>query len=254
MSAEAELRTAQDAAIRAEVEREPLVSALLPLDALRAEYADSPNFLAKIDTLGEEHGRRQLRRLRKDGSCFYRAVLFRLAETLAGDRPGTERLVALLPAARGHFAAAGFEPLVYEDFEAVWVSFLRAVGAGEPVAARLLDDLEQFNYLVMYLRFVTSACIRASPLLAALFEDAAALRTFCANEVEQLGAEADQPQIVALQGFFGLPLRIFYLDNAPSPALTVLSLPETVGPSAASAAAYPFQLLYRPGHYDLLYA
>lgn len=246
--------------IRAEIEKEELISGLLPIEQLIENYRDSPNFLQKIIELRDLYGKRNLRRLRKDGSCFYRATVFRLAETLISDRSHAtlDRLFALAPRARELFLAVGMEPIVFEDFEEVWLGFLRRIRSGETDGETLrtvLADVEYFNCIVMYLRFIISSWIRTDPLFEDYFSSPGEKARFCAAEVEQLSAEADQPQIVALHSFFSLPLRIFYVDNSWGSA-TVLSLPEIgkgLAETLATAADYPVQLLYLPGHYDLLY-
>jgi hypothetical protein len=50
-----------------------------PISSLLIEFENSPNFLKKIKNMQNVHGKRFIRRLRKDGSCFYRGFLFGLA-------------------------------------------------------------------------------------------------------------------------------------------------------------------------------
>ena len=50
-----------------------------PISVLLVEFEGSPNFIKKILYLQNNLGKTWIRRIRKDGSCFYRAFLFGLA-------------------------------------------------------------------------------------------------------------------------------------------------------------------------------
>ena len=50
-----------------------------PIASLLVEYEGSPNFLKKIKYMQNSLNKTSIRRIRKDGSCFYRAFLFGLA-------------------------------------------------------------------------------------------------------------------------------------------------------------------------------
>jgi len=69
--------------------------------------------------------------------------------------------------------------------------------------------------------------------------------TFCAREVEPMGRECEQIHIIALCEALGVSVAIEYLDGSSGP-LACLTLPEGREPAIT--------LLYRPGHYDILYA
>lgn len=53
---------------------------------------------------------------------------------------------------------------------------------------------------------------------------------------------------MALYNYMDIPTRIIYLDNTTSDKTTDLILPEGV-----EEASIWLLLLYRPGHYDLIY-
>jgi len=59
---------------------QPLVSEREPVTALQLEYAGNPVFSAKLTTFAATHA--EVRRVRGDGSCFYRAFLVGLSEWL----------------------------------------------------------------------------------------------------------------------------------------------------------------------------
>lgn len=79
-----------------------------------------------------------------------------------------------------------------------------------------------------------------------------------------MGEESDHVHITALSDALGVPIRVVYLDRSSldsggisvnhhdfSPAAAAADLPNTSG---SSETVSPFiTLLYRPGHYDILY-
>ncbi len=72
---------------------------------------------------------------------------------------------------------------------------------------------------------------------------------FCQTEVEQIDKEADQIQIMALLNYLGVGIKIIYLDgNVKSKEAYTVVLPENTKPEDIVGT-----LLYRPGHYDILY-
>ena len=62
--------------------------------------------------------------------------------------------------------------------------------------------------------------------------------------------EADQVELVALSSRFGVNLLVAYVDGTPAP-LVLHPFFERGGP--VEAQNVDVALLYRPGHYDLLY-
>jgi len=79
-------------------------------------------------------------------------------------------------------------------------------------------------------------------------EGHATVRDFCLNEVEPMRREADNIQIIALTNATNVPIRVVYMNHSDKSLLTVHNFPETDG------EFHPMiTLLYRPGHYDLLY-
>jgi len=74
------------------------------------------------------------------------------------------------------------------------------------------------------------------------------IQSYCKSQVEGAYVDADQLQITALTKSFQVHTRIAYLDGS-SGDLNHHDFPE----DKASAGVAEVCLLYRPGHYDLLY-
>jgi ubiquitin thioesterase protein OTUB1 len=72
--------------------------------------------------------------------------------------------------------------------------------------------------------------------------------------VEPMGRECDQMQIIAISSYLGVQVNIEYLDGQKFEEAQGLSL-VTCGEAMAEAErkARSISLLYRPGHYDILY-
>lgn len=71
---------------------------------------------------------------------------------------------------------------------------------------------------------------------------------FCEVEVEPMGKDVDNVQITAFVDAFGVPIRIEYVDDGKH------KLNHYDFGIEASKLEEPYiTLLYRPGHYDILY-
>lgn len=142
------------------------------------------------------------------------------------------------------------------------------------------------NYVVFLLRMATSAEVKRraeffAPFVLGLTDKD--VDAFCRGCIDPMGEESDHVHLVALTDALQVPLRVVYLDRSNAPAgggggssggtAEVSAMPgdSTGGGTALSAAAVkvdihnfvPDQfagspeprvhLLYRPGHYDVLY-
>lgn len=255
------LASQQEKAIKQEIEKEPMISQAFDIKELISEFENQYNFVKKIIYVIEVHNKKTMRKARKDGNCFYRSFIYRLAEILVADKLqlGVKALLKQIPETRKLLVQAGFQELVFEDFEDNWREFLLRIESRQTTAEILpaiFSDKPYFDFLVMYLRFAISAYIRTSPLFESFFEFQDELNNFCSREVEPIDCEADHIQIMALYNLFNVSLRIFYIDNNNKDEPTILSLPECDNnPQVVNDSNYLYliQMMYRPGHYDLLY-
>ena len=253
----------QQATIKKEVEQEPLIGPLMDLSIIVEEYLNNENFLAKICDLSDNKKKTNMRKIRKDGSCFYRGFIYRLAEILNADKSlfGKYKLFEKISKAKPMMLEAGFEAVVFEDFDTMFSDFMSSIQQGQIKPADFhtaFSDKQTFDCYVMYLRFIISAYMRThQDIFINYFESPQELLQFCNREVEPIDSEADQLQIVAVFNYFEIPLRIFYIDNSNTDKVTCLSLPELEDHSdevtIVTDTDYPLQLLYRPGHYDVIY-
>lgn len=83
---------------------------------------------------------------------------------------------------------------------------------------------------------------------------------FVKASVEPMGEESDHVHIIALSDALGVPIRVVYLDrsscDSSSPTINHHDFIPSSSSSSSSASDHPTKpvtLLYRPGHYDILY-
>jgi len=100
------------------------------------------------------------------------------------------------------------------------------------------------------MRFLTSGYLKTNSFLYEHFlENGISMDYFCQTEVEPIDKESDQMQIMSIVNYFEVPIRIVYLDaNMKKTEPDEMIFPEGTAPKDVYIT-----LLYRPGHYDLLY-
>ncbi|KAK4049962.1 hypothetical protein OIV83_003786 [Microbotryomycetes sp. JL201] len=252
----------------------PLVGPLEPLDNLLHEYHNE-TIVSKIKHL-EQNSWTGLRRTRGDGDCFYRAFAFSYVERLVSQPASAAQLaLAKLESLMPLLDKAGFMKDIYDDFYEPLRELLISLGPLPPGARPTLSSLhesfndpEASNAVVVFLRLLTSAYLKANsdeftPFLFALDDDPRFLEggtptmdQFCSFHVEAVQKEADHIQITALTRALQINVKIAYLDQSAVPVATGRFETDEVNfvefeesaPERLNGA-----LLYRPGHYDILY-
>jgi ubiquitin thioesterase protein OTUB1 len=248
----------EDSVKKEAIVAQPLISAQLPIElVVEEEYSGQGAFAAKLHSLRSIHGFGIVRKCRGDGSCFYRAAAFALlehfqlsscCETRNSIRDTWDELLKTV----------GFEPLAYEDFSEAFWDLAASTHTPDELASHIEANEYAANMALMYLRLLTSAEIRKHPNLYAAFiesspageSDTSGLARWCERNVEAVGVEADQVQLIALGRSVRADIVVANLGAAA--AEEDLQVSEF----KAEAEAVPvtvISLLYRPGHYDLLY-
>ncbi|KAI8850556.1 peptidase C65 Otubain-domain-containing protein [Chytridium lagenaria] len=228
---------------------QPLVGALTDLTHLRLEYATgSPIFQRKIETLATTHP--CMRSIKKDGNCFYELSALRFAMLWRG---------MMGKATRGLLKEGGYDPIVSEDF---YEPFREAVGVGEGAeryeeAAEKLVEMFRTEYtsdtIVCYMRLVTAALLKTNRDLyeAFILDSYPSLDAFIASQVEPMNIESDQIHIVAMSNALKINIKVADLDATD----TDLNFHEFSPMDPVVGVEVPtITLLYRPGHYDIVYA
>mmetsp|Transcript_43927 Transcript_43927/g.99243 ORF Transcript_43927/g.99243 Transcript_43927/m.99243 type:complete len:260 (-) Transcript_43927:41-820(-) len=238
---------AHEREVKGEAESVALVGPRLSLDVLKAQYADNVGFLPKVESLGRRFG--AMRRTRPDGSCFYRAYIFGIFEQLLGQKERHAAFSARAKAALDYCVEVGYEKVAIEEFYEEFASCLERLAVEGASVATLEAILEENDgYLVCWARCLTSAYLKHhAEEYGAFLTSHSSIQQFCAQEVDPMATEADHLQIVALSSYFGVPVCVVYLDRSEGEVAAEHLFQEGSGPFP------PVHLLYRPGHYDVIY-
>ncbi|KAI3467808.1 hypothetical protein Pfo_024471 [Paulownia fortunei] len=245
-----------------------------PLSSLAAEYqSGNPILLEKIKVLTEQYA--AIRRTRGDGNCFFRSFMFAYLEHIleSQDRAEADRITANVEQCRKTLLSLGYAEFTFEDFFALFLEQLESVLLGNEASIRHEElvqrsrDQSISDYVVMFFRFITSGEIRKrsefyEPFVQGLTNTS--VEQFCKSSVEPMGEESDHVHITALSDALGVPIRIVYLDRSYDDKgsvsvnhhdFTPVASDLTNANTGGTQALDPFiTLLYRPGHYDILYS
>ncbi|KAG0054972.1 hypothetical protein BGZ83_009956 [Gryganskiella cystojenkinii] len=236
-----------------EANTHPLVDNSVDLNELEKEYENgSAAFRNKIKNLSDSHDR--MRRSRGDGNCFYRAIAFAWFERvmLAKSKPELyTHAVKAMEESKDLLLAAQFEPLAFEDFYAVTLEILQSVPTSTPeelLVAFQTDEIS--NSIVMHFRLVASAYLKThQDDYAPFLEFGQTMDEYCSMHVEAMGRESEEMMLIAVTKAMHIGIEVAYLSgNENADEVNFLPfLPDT------EPYMPPLVLLYRPGHYDILY-
>jgi ubiquitin thioesterase protein OTUB1 len=256
--------------IEATIRAQPLTSARQDVARLADLYDDAAtgtHFVAGVAAL-QAAGYRQLRVVRGDGNCYYRAFLYQLAEQLAEQAQAHNNVVSCAEGRRilewlqttswpYVIGAGGYSEMAVEAFYDTLVEVLQDVVAQKkPTSTDLHTLLNEegtaSDYCTWYLRVLTACRLKADAarFMPFLEDQTIDMHDYCAHHVEPMGRECEMVSVLALAEAFGVQVTVEYLDGHALVDGTKLAR-HVFGPEDA-----PLQLafLYRPGHYDILYA
>ncbi|KAK2997544.1 hypothetical protein RJ639_024717 [Escallonia herrerae] len=206
------------------------------------------------------------------------------------DREEVDRITTNVEKCKKTLQSLGYAEFTFEDFFALFLEQLESVmeeneasishdellqrsrdqSVSDYEKAVLKSDVYLLTYfiglVVMFFRFVTSGEIRKraeffEPFILGLTN--ATVEQFCKSAVEPMGEESDHVHITALSDALGVPIRVIYLDRSSCDAGGVSvnhhdfipasgDLPSVTGGVPETISPF-INLLYRPGHYDILY-
>lgn len=205
---------------------------------LRPEYADAvmPGFIQGIDYLHAKY--ECMRRIKGDGNCFYRAFLFAFLEQLLRlncspietDKQHAiaelERVKSIIKNSKFELTTQGYSEFAIESFYDMLLELLDDLFSLQ--LSSLLDHFQangSADYYTWYMRLLTAGYMRRHPEKFLPFlpqsdgtylvagEEAEWIRNYCAREVEPMGKEVEQPEVIALCEYLGVQTRIEYLDG-----------------------------------------
>nr|KAF6466071.1 hypothetical protein HJG63_011387 [Rousettus aegyptiacus] len=207
----------------------PLVSERLELSVLYKEYAEDDNiYQQKIKDLHKKYS--YIRKTRPDGNCFYRAFGFSHLEALLDDSKELQRFKAVSAKSKEDLVSQGFTEFTIEDFHNTFMDLIEQVEKQTSVADLLasFNDQSTSDYLVVYLRLLTSGYLQRE-----------------SKFFEPMCKESDHIHIIALAQALSVSIQVEYMDRGEGGTTNPHIFPEGSEPKV--------YLLYRPGHYDILY-
>ncbi|XP_064293550.1 ubiquitin thioesterase OTUB1 [Phalacrocorax carbo] len=225
----------------------PLVSERLELAVLYKEYAEDDHiYQQKIKDLLQKYS--YIRKTRPDGNCFYRAFGFAHLEALLEDGQELQRFKEVSARSKEELVAQGFTEFTIEDFHNTFMELIERVERRVPLPELLaaFNEPSTSDYLVVYLRLLTSGCLqRHRRFFEQFLEGGRSIKEFCQQEVEPMCKESDHIHIIALARALHVSILVEYMDRGEGGATNPHVFPEGSQPRVC--------LLYRPGHYDILY-
>lgn len=226
----------------------PLVGFKEDISSLLKEYADNDAiYLRKIKILSESYS--HLRRMRGDGNCFYRAFGFGYLEQLLSNKETLIRFRENASKSKDDLIGLGYPSFTLEDFHDQFISVIDQVSNGmtPKELLQIFCDDGLSNYLVVYLRLITSCYLQKhGDFFQNFIDENRTLQDFCKGEVEPMDRESDHIHIIALTKALDICVRVAYVDRTDHDKIVFHNFPEGSIPQ--------LHILYRPGHYDVIYA
>ncbi|KAF2867845.1 peptidase C65 Otubain-domain-containing protein [Massariosphaeria phaeospora] len=244
----------------------PLVGERQSSSAIATEYeAADPVYRIKTAALPDTYA--YFRTCRGDGHCGWRAIAFTYFETLLriGDVNRLEDEEVRLSSMHNLLNLAGFSQHVYIDWVEEAFDLLRKLanslramdGSGPDILLQTFNDMSTAMAIITYFKLLASAWIQSHP------DDFAAfchmdLKSYCQLNIEAAQCEIDNVAVVALAESVvkpaGIGLEIMYLDRSPGEEINNTYRAEPTDHTGLPLSHPPMmRLLYRPGHYDILY-
>jgi len=232
--------------IENEIKKLPLVGEPEDLAVLLEEYKDNEKFVPKIKELNKTY--KTFTRIRGDGNCFYRAFLVGLMRLFAEEKNNKtlKDLKARISDTYKRLVTLGYPDFTTEDFYENFDEVLTWVLSKKHSEKEIIEHMRDeglSNYMVIYAKLLVSLQLKENPKEYEAFLNTD-IASYCSKYVEPSYAEADDICITALMRELGLGIgsNIVYLDQ--SEKLNFHRIP----PNSLTSV----NLLYRPGHYDLL--
>ena len=205
-------------AIKAEIEQTtPLISDQLEIQILLDDYKDNLEYANSVKIITEKY--KYIRKVRRDGNCFYRAFIYRLFEYICMKNDNTlfNDILKKIEGIKDLTAKNGYDWMIVEDFYTVFYgefcSCFNSVN-NNGVSVRdymdnLFKDKEKGNYLIYFMRFCIAAYLKDNRQLYEMYIEGD-FDTWIRKEVEAIDNEADQIQIMACVNYFDIGVRIEY--------------------------------------------
>ena len=237
--------------LRKELEQTPLISENFSLSKLVDEYKSNEEYSKSVENISKKY--KEIRKVRRDGNCFYRAFIYRLFEHICmkNNKELFEKIKQKILDAKELTGRNGYDWVVVEDFYDLFLEeFNNCFNSLEKnITVRdyldnLFKDKDKGNYLIYFIRFCIAAFLKERKENYQMYIEGS-FENWVRKEVEAIDHEADEIQIMACVNYFDIGVKIEYLNKNQR---EVVKLPH----DKPDEQFFIF-LLFTPGHYDILY-
>ncbi|KAF1841609.1 cysteine proteinase [Cucurbitaria berberidis CBS 394.84] len=245
----------------------PLVGERQSSAAITTQYATAdPVYRVKTAALPAKYA--YFRTCRGDGHCGWRAIAFTYFEALlrVGDVTKFEDEEARLNSLGNLLDHIGYSRDIWIDFAEEAFELLRSLanslrnmdGAAPDILLQSFNDMGQSMAIITYVKLLASAWVQSHADDFRHFVPMGDVKAYCANNIEPTQCEADNIGVAALAEALvkpaGFGLEVWYLDRSPGEEINRSFYAEPTGHGHIPVQNAPMlRLLYRPGHYDILY-
>ena len=228
-----------------------ILSDIKPMNTLFGEYEGT---VAKNKILKLCQTYSNTRKIRPDGNCFYRAALFGAIEAsfrVDQSEAFRDKMKEIADGCKRQgydsFAIDEFHELVDEQIMDAQTKS-NACESIRTLEASMKDPSID-GYFVAFARCACGAALKEwhDDYASFLPQEFPSMESFCRNEVDPMYKDADQIQIVALARILGIHLFIAYVDQSEGDEANIIEFGDTSSPIKV-------HMVYKPGHYDLIYA
>ena len=251
---EYEMSIEYENSLRQEIEMStPLVSEEIPTSILMEDYKSNSEYSNSVKQITDKY--KHMKKVRRDGNCFYRSFIFRLFENICikNNKALYEHVIKKIKEAKDLIERNGYDWSFIQDFYNIfYMEFHHCFNSLEACQIsvrdyldKLFSDKEKGNYLIYFIRFCIAAFLKENSFLYEVYVDGP-FANWITSEVEAIDHEADQIQIMACVNYFEIGVRIEYLHPFKN---ETMKFPEDKPDDQIFIT-----VLFTPGHYDLLYA
>ncbi|KAI1169663.1 peptidase C65 Otubain-domain-containing protein [Nemania sp. FL0916] len=243
----------------------PLVGEKVSSSAITAEYARAdPTYVAKTMALPQTYS--HYRPIQGDGNCGWRAIAFAYFEILV--QSGTVALVQnerqrILDLNQYIEEVGGQErsllDIMVEETFVLFDDIIATMADGNdamPNVVAKFNDIDISRCLVYHLRLMAGARLKGKATEYEPYLDGG-VENYLQSTVMPVNREIDHICVALVHDILLRPIEIVldiaYLDRSEGTEVNVHRFPEEANGQDPSTLGRIIYLLYRPGHYDILY-
>ena len=235
--------------LKKEQESRPLLSDKMSTETLVEEFKDASDvYKKKTAYLKDSYS--SIYFVRRDGNCFIRSSVLGIFLYLSRcPKEEKDRIMKIIQDTLKYAVSGGYDEFILEDFSEVMIeeATFALTAKEEDIVARL-QQKETSDYVVMFLRFVIAVYMKDhAENFISFIPEATDMAQYVRSEIEPMGRESEETSIIALSSYFGIGIKVEYLDQTETQGKTnfhVFPFEHKGDPA--------FVLLFRPGHFDLI--